>query len=59
MVQLNTALTPDIDSLNERIDKLTEQQSNKMTELETLLQEKINLQEKEINSLYCGILCIS
>jgi chromosome segregation ATPase len=51
MVQLNTALTPDIDSLNERIDKLTEQQNNKMTELEALLQEKINLQEKQINNL--------
>ena len=51
MVQLNTALTPDIDSLNERIDKLTEQQNNKMSELETLLQEKINIQEKQINNL--------
>lgn len=51
MVQLNTALTPDIDSLNERIDKLVELQNNKMSELETLLKEKINLQEKQINNL--------
>ena len=51
IVQLNTALTPDIDSLNERIDKLSEESSNKLTELETLMQEKINQQSKQINTL--------
>ena len=51
IVQLNTALTPDIDSLNERIDKLSEENSNKLTELETLMQEKINQQSKQINAL--------
>ena len=51
IVQLNTALTPDIDSLNERIDKLSEENSNKLTELETLMQEKINQQSKQISAL--------
>lgn len=51
MVQLSTALTPDIDSLNQRIDKLSEENNNKLTELETLMQEKINLQNKQIASL--------
>ncbi len=51
MVQLNTALTPDIDSLNDRIDKLCEEQNHKMSELETLLNEKVTLQEEKINSL--------
>ncbi len=51
MVQLSTALTPDIDSLNQRIDKLSEENNNKLTELETLMQEKINLQSKQIASL--------
>ncbi len=51
IVQLNTALTPDIDSLNERIDKFSEDNSNKLTELETLMQEKINQQSKQILAL--------
>ncbi len=51
MVQLNTALTPDIDTLNERIDKLSEENNNKFTELETLMKEKINQQSKQIASL--------
>lgn len=51
MVQLNTALTPDIDSLNDRIDKLCEEQNGKMSELETLLNEKVILQQDKINSL--------
>ena len=51
IVQLNTALTPDIDSLNERIDKLSEENNNKFSELEVLLKEKINQQEKQIISL--------
>lgn len=51
IVQLNTALTPDIDALNNRIDKLTEENSNKLTELEQLMQEKINQQAKQIESL--------
>lgn len=51
IVQLNTALTPDIDSLNERIDKLSEENNNKLTELETLMQEKINQQSKQISAL--------
>lgn len=51
IVQLNTALTPDIDSLNERIDKLSEENNNKLSELEILLKEKIKQQEKQIISL--------
>jgi chromosome segregation ATPase len=51
IVQLNTALTPDIDSLNEKIDKLSDENTTNFTKLETLLQEKINLQEKHIASL--------
>lgn len=51
IVQLNTALTPDIDSLNERIDKLSEENTNKLSELELLMQEKINQQSKQINAL--------
>ncbi len=51
IVQLNTALTPDIDSLNERIDKLSEENNNKYTELEEMLQKKISLQSKQINAL--------
>lgn len=51
MVQLSTALTPDIESLNERINKLSEENNNKFTELENLMQEKINLQSKQIASL--------
>ncbi len=48
IVQLNTALTPDIDSLNERIDKLCDENNNKLTQLEILLQEKVIEQEKKI-----------
>ncbi len=51
MVQLNTALTPDIDSLNERIDKLCEDNGNKLTSLEELLQQKVEEQERKISSL--------
>ena len=51
MVQLNTALTPDIDSLNERIDRLSEENNNKFTELETVMKEKINQQSKQIIAL--------
>lgn len=51
MVQLNTALTPDIDSLNERIDKLSEENHNKFSELETAMKEKINQQSKQIIAL--------
>ncbi len=51
IVQLNTALTPDIDSLNERIDKISEENGQKFSELETLLKEKINRQSKQIKDL--------
>lgn len=52
MVQLNTALTPaNVDTLNEKIDNLLEANANKLTELETLMQEKINQQSKQILSL--------
>lgn len=52
MVQLNNTLTPvDVDSLNARIDNLVEANGNKLTELETLMQEKINQQSKQILSL--------
>lgn len=52
MVQLNTALTPaNVDTLNEKIDNLLETNANKLTELETLMQEKINQQSKQILSL--------
>ncbi len=51
MVQLNTALTPEIDTLNEKIDKITEENGNKFTELETLMKEKIEIQSKQINAL--------
>ena len=49
MVQLNNTLTPvDVDSLSEKIDNLIEVNGNKLTELETLMQEKINQQSKQI-----------
>ena len=51
MVQLNTAVTPDIDSINERIDNVCSEQSGKFTELETMLQEKVNQQAKQITTL--------
>ena len=52
MVQLNNALTPvDVDSLNAKIDNLIEVNGNKLTELETLMQEKINQQSKQILTL--------
>ena len=51
IVQLNTALTPDIDSLNERIDKLSEENQDKFSQLEVLLKEKIEIQAKQINAL--------
>ena len=51
IVQLNTALTPDIDSLNERIDKIIEENGQKFSELEALLQEKVNRQSKQITDL--------
>ncbi len=51
IVQLNTALTPDIDSLNERIDKFAEEQNNRITEQETLVRDKINQQAKQISQL--------
>jgi chromosome segregation ATPase len=51
MVQLNTALTPDIDSLNARIDLLTEKNNSHLTELESLMHEKINQQERQIAHL--------
>lgn len=47
-VQLNSALS---DSLNEKIDKLSEENNHKFTELETLMIDKINQQSKQINSL--------
>ena len=52
MVQLNNTLTPvDVDSLTAKIDNLIELNDNKLTELETLMQEKINQQSKQILSL--------
>ena len=52
MVQLNNTLTPvDVDSLTAKIDNLIEHNDNKLTELETLMQEKINQQSKQILSL--------
>ena len=51
MVQLNTAVTPDIDSINERIENVCSEHNGKFTELEALLQEKVNQQEKHIVSL--------
>ena len=51
MVQLNTAVTPDIDSINERIDNVSDEHNGKFTELETMLQEKVNQQAKQIASL--------
>ncbi len=51
IVQLNTALTPDIDSLNERIDKLSEENNNRFTQLENLLQEKIKYQDNHISRI--------
>ena len=51
IVQLNTALTPDIDSLNERIDKFSEENSSKLTALEASMCEKINQQAKQITIL--------
>ena len=51
MVQLNTAVTPDIDSINERIDNVCSEQNGKFTELETMLQEKVNQQAKQIATL--------
>ncbi len=51
IVQLNTALTPDIDSLNERIDKLCDENDTKLSQLEKILQDKVNQQEKQITAL--------
>lgn len=52
MVQLNTSLpSVNIETLNEKIDRLTEVNENKLTELETLMREKINQQEQQIVSL--------
>ena len=52
MVQLNNTITPvDVDSLTTKIDNLIELNNNKLTELETLMQEKINQQSKQILSL--------
>ena len=51
MVQLNTAVTPDIDSINERIENVSTEHNGKFTELEEMLQEKVNQQAKQINSL--------
>lgn len=51
IVQLNTALTPNIDTINDKIEKLSEENNNKFTELETLLKEKVEIQSKQINAL--------
>ena len=51
MVQLNTAVTPDIDSINERIETVSNEHNDKFTELESMLQEKVNQQAKQISSL--------
>ena len=52
MVQLNNTLTPvDVDSLSNKIDNLIEANGQKLTELEELMQEKINQQSKQILSL--------
>ena len=51
MVQLNTALTPDIDTLNERIDKLVEENQSYTTKIENLIEEKLSNQEQKINSM--------
>lgn len=51
MVQLNTALTPDIDSLNSRIDKFVEENQNYKEKFEEALEEKLNKQEQKITAL--------
>ena len=51
MMQLNTSLTPDIDLINERMDKVEEEHNEKFTEVEELMKEKIEEQEKHINAL--------
>ncbi|MBQ9246132.1 hypothetical protein IJ182_07695 [bacterium] len=51
MVQLNTALTPDIDSLNARIDKFVEENQAHKTKVEEMLEEKLSQQEQKISSL--------
>lgn len=51
MVQLNTAVTPDIDSINERIDNVSNEHNGKFTELEVMLQDKVNQQAKQIATL--------
>ena len=51
MVQLNTAVTPDIDSINDRIENVSNEHNSKFTELEIMLQDKVNQQAKQIASL--------
>ena len=51
MVQLNTAVTPDIDSINDRIENVCDEHNGKFTELEVMLQDKVNQQAKQIATL--------
>ncbi len=51
IVQLNTALKPDIDSINDKIDKVNEDNNTNFAKIESALKEKINAQAKHIIAL--------
>lgn len=51
IVQLNTAITPDIQALSEKIDKLGEDNSAKLNELDSAIQNKLDQQSEQIKSL--------
>ena len=51
IVQINTALNPNIDLINEKIEKLAEENNNKLKQLEESFNTKIENQTKQINHL--------
>lgn len=51
IVQLNTALSPDIDSITEKIDNTKEENTQKLNDLSNEINKKIEQQAKQINAL--------
>ncbi len=50
-VQLNTSLSPNIDLLNEKIDKITEDNNSRLKEFEDFINKKFEIQNKQIKIL--------
>ena len=51
IVQINTSLSPNIDLINEKIEKLTEEDSHNFEESANIINTKIDAHSKQINAL--------